>query len=472
MVAIPFPTSSRPGERPALGQGRLVNAFATKEGKAIRWKRVPGLKVFAEPSQAVASVFTGPRGLFWSGNDLVVAVKDRIARLNSSGTITMLNGTFAGDTPVTIARNNNATPDIVAVASASVVTIGASSISPYGDGDVGVPNSVSSLDGYLIFTYGDGTIRATGLNTISVDGLSSTKAESNPDGLLRGLVSAQLFYAMGQASIEVYQDVGKSPFPLERVAVIPVGLMAPFAVAGGQQEGWDTQPIFVARDGTVRRLSGYQEEIVSTPDVVRDILAVTEKSTLVASVYVVGETAIWSLSSPSWTWELNVSTGEWHQRRSYGLNRWRAAFSANAFDKWIVGDTQSGTLFEVSAAAQMEGADPLIFEVESESVKSFPARIQCRRADFDFVVGYGEEEGRDPIELNPQVEISWSDDGGVTWGTPVHRPLGREGRFGQLVSVLNTGQAGAQGRKWRLRVSDPVDCTLMGGDMQATARIV
>jgi len=470
MVAIPFPTSSRPGERPALGQGRLVNAYATKEGAAIRWKRVPGLKPFAVPSDVEASAFIGPRGLLWAGHELIAVVKDRVARIDGTGKITLLNGTFAGDTPVTIARNNNATPDIVAVGKTSSVKIG-SSVVPLDMGTFPQPNSVSSLDGYLIYTSGAGDIIATGLNTTTIPAGSMAKAESNPDGLLRGLVSAQLFYAMGQASIEVYQDVGRAPFPLERVAVIPVGLMAPFAVAGGQQEGWDTYPIFVARDGTVRRLSGYQEQIVSTPDVVRDILAVADKSTLVASVYVVGEMAVWSLSSPSWTWELNVSTGEWHQRRSYGLNRWRAAFSANAFDRWIVGDTQSGTLFELSPSTLAEGTNPLVFEVESDTARSFPARIQCRRADFDFVVGYGEEAGRDPIETNPQVEISWSDDGGVTWSIPVHRSLGREGRFRTLVSVLNTGQAGAQGRKWRLLISDPVDCTLMGGDMQASARI-
>jgi len=471
MTAIPFPTSSRPGGSPALGQGRLVNVYASKDGAAVRWSRVPGLRRFAEPSSGQVAAMTYPRGLTWSGIDLISVVRDRVLRVNSSGRITFLNGEISGTGPVTIARNNNAIPDIVVVSASGVVTVGSNMISAYPDGNVGAPNSVSSLDGYLIFTYGDGSIRASDLNTTEINSLSSTRAEANPDGLLRGIVSAQLFYAMGETTIEVYQDAGTMPFPLARVAVIPVGLMGPWAVAGGGVEGWDTSPFFVARDGTVRRLDGYQVQTVSTPDVVRDILAVKDRASLIANVHVSGENAFWSLSCPDWTWEYNVTTGEWHQRCSYGLSRWRAAFSAYAFDRWIVGDTRDGMLMEIDADCLDEDGEPLLFEIESDCVKAFPSRIQCRRADFDFNVGYGREAGLDPIELNPVVEISWSDDGGVTWSIPLLRPLGREGRFRQLVSVLNTGLSSAQGRKWRLRVSDPVPITLIGGDMQAEARI-
>ncbi len=34
---------------------------------------------------------------------------------------------------------------------------------------------------------------------------------------------------------------------------------------------------------------------------------------------------------------------------------------------------------------------------------------------FDFAVGVGNAPGQDPIETDPSVEISYSDDGGYTW---------------------------------------------------------
>jgi hypothetical protein len=470
MAIIPFPTSSRPGSQPALGQGRLVNSHAVKEGEKVHWRRVAGMTEFADPL-STTGLYDVPRGLFWSGVDLIWTFKDRVARVNSSGDVKLLNGEISGRLPVTIARNNNATPDIVVVAASGVVTVGDSTISGYPDGNVGAPNSVSMLDGYLLFTYGDGTIKASDLNTTTISPSSVWKAESNPDGLSRGMVSGQLFYAFGSATIEVLSDVGTSPFPLARQAVIPVGLIGQWAVAGGAVEGWDTDLFFVAQDGTVRRLSGYQTSVVSIPDVTRDIRAVADKTSLIASVYVMGENAFWSLSCAEWTWEYNVTTGEWHQRESYRQPRWRAAFSAYAFGKWLTGDVQSGRLFELTDFVLTEDEQPLIMTIESDAVKAFPARVQCRRADFDVNVGYGREIGLDPIEVDPQVMVSWSDDGGVSWSTPLIRSIGREGRYSQLVSVLNTGLAYPQGRKWRVQVSDPVPVTLVGGTMEASARI-
>ena len=468
MSAIKFPTSSQPGERPALGQGRLVNAYAVKEGDRVLWKRVPGLTTLLDTGEEK------PRGMLWfrEPQNLIYVAGSKVGKIDTSSQITWLNNDIDGAGAVSMARNNNATPDIVIVTNTNTWVATSAAVGPYPDGNISVPNSVSFLDGYFLFTYPNGEIRATNLNTTEIDPLSNTKAESNPDGLLRGIVSAQLFYAMGTSSIEVFQDVGETPFPLARVAVMQVGLFGPWAVAGGQQEGWDQSLIFVARDGTVRKIVGYQDQTISNADVVRDILSITDRSSLIASVYVVGDSAFWSLSSPDWTWEYNATTGAWHQRKSYQLSRWRAAYSALAFDKWIVADTQSTKLYEVSRTRQSEDGSPLVFEVESAPVTAFPARLQCRRADFDFVVGYGQERGLDPIEIEPVVSIEWSDDGGVSWRVPILRQLGREGRYSNLVSLLNTGMTGPQGRKWRLKVSDPIDCTLKGGQMFESARVV
>lgn len=465
MNAIPFPTSSFPGIHPTLGQGTLMNAYFSQEGNRALWKRVPGLKEFTDTG------LENIRGMMWSGLDLIVVAGTKVCRVDSMGNVKVLNGDIFGTTPVTIGRNNNATPDIIIIGQGITVQVGTESIQAYGDGNIAMPNSVSTLDGYLLFTYADGTIRATNLNTTEIDSLSFTKAESSPDGLLRGLVSAQLFYAMGTASIEVFQDVGTSPFPLQRVAVMPVGLIGPWAIAGGQQDGWSSQPIFVANDGTVRKINGYQEEIISHADVTCDILSVENKNTLIAQAYGVGDAPFWSLTSPDWTWEYNCTTKSWHQRKSHKKSYWRGKYATYAFGHWLVGDDQSGKILQISQGSFTETGDPLIFEIESDVVKEFPARTQCRRADFDFSVGFGRDCGLDPIEIDPVVQIAWSDDAGASWSVPVERYLGRQGYHRALVSVLNTGMATSHGRKWRLTVSDPVECMLLGGAMYNTARV-
>lgn len=469
-VPIPFPFSSAPGEKPALGQGRLINAYFSPEGEQKLWRRVPGLSLFLAGIENVRGML-----FFEARQQLLIVSGAKVgwvqALPGAETTIRWLGGEIDGSRPVCISRNNNAATDIVITTGTTSYVVAEFAVEPYPPGNISVPNSVSMLDGYFLFTYADGFIRASGLNTTDIDGLSYTKAESSPDGLLRGVVLGQLFYAMGTASIEVFRDVATTPFPLQRVHVLSVGLFGPWAVAGAQQEGWDNPFFFVASDGTVRILDGYQDSVVSTSDVTRDILTVTDRDAIRAFVYVVGKNPFLTINGPDWTWEYNLSTKHWHQRRSYQNNRWRAELSIQAFRRWIVGDTAGAGLLEIDPSVAFEANEPLIFEVESAAVAEFPQRVAGRRADFDFVVGYGRERGLDPIEIDPVVHVSFSHDGGVSFGTPLERPLGREGLYGSLVSVLNCGLSGAQGFKWKVVVSDPIDCTLKGGSMEADVRL-
>ena len=67
-----------------------------------------------------------------------------------------------------------------------------------------------------------------------------------------------------------------------------------------------------------------------------------------------------------------------------------------------------------------------------------------------------------PNVINPQVAISWSDDGGLSWGNPILRALGQQGVAKTTRIVLSRcGISGAIGRKWRLDVTDPVNSSFM-----------
>ena len=63
----------------------------------------------------------------------------------------------------------------------------------------------------------------------------------------------------------------------------------------------------------------------------------------------------------------------------------------------------------------------------------------------------------DPIETDPVVEISWSDDGGQNYYAPIQRKLGKQAQTRQLVSLIaNTGRSSWNARRWRLTIADPV----------------
>jgi hypothetical protein len=468
VAPLPLPTSSAPGTIPGEGTGRLVNAQALKDGTDVRWVSVPGLIVQASPGVA------SPRGGLLVGGTLYLAREGSLWALTAGLALSRVDS-LDGANPITMSRNNrgstaeSAGPDVVIVSEVGPFVVQGGKVVDYPDTVVGAPNDVSFLDGYFLFTYANGLIRATGTdatptNTLAMSDQSFTVAESSPDGLMRGTVQGGLFYAWGQSSIEVYADQGLTPFPLSRQQVIPVGLFGPWCVAGFEQ-GWDGPQIFVAADGTVRRLDGYTPNRISTRAVEHFIAAASGPNVLRACVYTYGGNAIWSLSSPQGTWEFNVSTGEWHERRSTGLNRWRAETSVNAFGRWLVGDIVTGDVLAVRDGARTEAGKPLVSRVESAALRGFPDRIRLGGLTVDIVTGQGDQAGADPVETDPACMLSWSLDGGARWAQPVTRQIGPPGAYGVAVRVGDLGRASREGVRVAVEVSDPVPFSLRAADL-------
>lgn len=470
MVAIPIPVSSAPGAKPQEGAGRLINCYAEKCELGARapviWLRTAGLRQLLSVTDHLHF-----RGAIMVGSTMVLLLDERAYTVTESGGVyTAVNrGALAGTDRVTVAKNNAGTPNIVAVTTAGAFNLFTGSApSSFADGDLPQPNSVSFLNGYFIFTIGNGRIFTTALNAVTVS--SSAFTTEQGVALRRGVVFRDEFFAFGDKLTGVYRDAATSPFPLERRFTIPRGIAGTHAVAGWE-DGWANDLIWVGEDVPVYRLNGYTPERVSSPDVERAIESCADRTLLEASVYMKGGNAIWSLTSPGeWTWEYNKSTQNWNERQSYGRDDWRGCGTIRAFDQWIAGDRTTGKLFKIDAEYYREADDPLTYEVQTGIVANFPARLGNPRADFDLTAAVGLSSGESPIQTAPSVLISWSDDGGYSFGNAVSRAIGGEGESQKLVSVLRTGLSKAKGRRFKLRVPDPVHVGLCGGQMAVEQR--
>lgn len=470
-IDVPFPTSNAPGSAPGEGMGRLINCYAYKEASGTRWRALPGLKALALTSALPAGDF---RGAVVVGSLLYVVLGQQCVIVGADLSVTILAGAVGGTGPVTMERNNNIVPDIVITSSQSNYVVAKPGtnqqqiVQQYPDGTLPYSNSVSFLDGYFLFTTRDGTIWASGLNTTTVlnaAGQASAKAEARPDGLLRGIVFGPSFLAMGDNTIEVWQDAATIPFPLARVTTIPCGLYGPWAVAGAQ-DGWTESVIFVAQDCSVRRLDGYTPTRISPVELDRLIEAVTDPTTLVAAVYTYGSDAFWSLSSPTWTWEFNVTTGAWHERQSQStaFTRWRATRSVRTLFGWVFGDLSASDLVTLDGSGLKEVGDPLTWGMDSAPVKQYPARIAVPDVFYDFVLGVA------PQGVDPQVLLSWSKDGGATWGVPLSRSLGVQGAAVGPIRLRRLGLSSHHGMRHRFRISDPVYTSFAGARTDASQR--
>ncbi len=115
---------------------------------------------------------------------------------------------------------------------------------------------------------------------------------------------------------------------------------------------------------------------------------------------------------------------------------------------------------------------PFRWRLESGAVENFPVGSRVGRLDCEFVTGVGSAPGLDPIETDPVVEISWSDDGGQTYSAPIRRKLGRQALTRELVSLIAcTGRSSWNARRWRLDISDPVYVGFMGAWQNTSPKV-
>lgn len=467
---IPFPVQTAPGAKRQESGGRIVNGYVEELGDQAPNKsiirRAPGLVNFG------TSARTGFRGSIPVQGVLYAAYNGKLEKWSSAGGASVNVGNLNGTVRGFFAANNNTTPDKVFVdPSGNIATFTPTAVTnSYPDADLPAVNSVDFLDGYLVFTTGDGRAFATDLNSTAVNALSFGKAEAKPDGLVRVVSWGGRLLFFGNQSTEVWTDAGTTPFPFARSTVIPRGLAGPYCVSG-YEDGFSRGPIWVGDDSCVYRLDGYTPVKVSTPDVEGLIEAVSDKTTLEMTCYISRGHAFVEISCPAWTCVLDVSTSQWSQAESYLGLRSRRAGAINAFSKWLTGDTAGGNMQQITSTANDEVGSPLRMRIESGPALNFPAGMIVGRADFYFVTGVGIATGHDPDQTDPDVEISWSDDGGLNWSNPLLRKLGRQSESRQLVSLVAcTGRTSWQGRRWRLDVSSGVYAGFLFGTMSDNPR--
>lgn len=469
-VSIPFPFTIAPGAKVQEGQGRIVNGYWEPMGDPAAphriCRRAPGLRNFATTSE------TAYRGSIEIGGTLYSAFSGKLVRHSSSGGVATVVGNLNGTKKGFFARNN-ASPanqlflDIdgnIATFTSSAVT----NASP--DPDLPSCSGLTVINNYFVCTTNDGRAFASGLGTTSFDALSFGRADAKPDGIVRPINFAGRLLLFGNYSLETWTDVGASPFPFQRQQVVPRGLAGPYAVAG-HEDGFGRDLLFVGDDnGVYRTTSGYEIEKISPPDLDALIEAVSDKTTLEASVYISRGHAFWQLSCDDWTWVFDLNTQTWTERDSYQKERSRIIGGIYTYGKWLCGDTETGDIQEITSAVHTEIGNPFRWRIESGPADKFPNSSFVGRADFRFITGVGEAEGLDPTQTRPKVEVSFSDDGGFTWTAPAVRELGRQSRTNAAVSLVPCGRTTQYGRRWRLDISDPVHVGFIGGTMAEDPR--
>lgn len=287
--------------------------------------------------------------------------------------------------------------------------------------------------------------------------LDFASTESETDNLLGVLVSHREVWLFGERSIEIWANTGASPFPFERIsgATIQRGAASKFSFAN-----LDNSVFWLGEDGVVYRANGYQPVRISTRPIEQAIGNET-LSEASAIAYQKGGHSFFVLTFPNGkTWIYDASSGAWHRRKSFGIERWRGNVYVFAYGRHLIGDFQSGKLWELKDDVYTEGTDPLVSERKtqylSDSVSNWHRMSEL---EIIFNTGVGLTTGQGSV---PMVDLRYSDDGGNTFTNFRQASLGAKGQYGKRVRFHGLGRAIQ--RVFHVRVSDPVRRDLISSE--------
>ncbi len=457
-VPLTLGTGSNPGRYGYDGTARLINCYVEQRGPEGRAQ----LPVYA--IDGLASWFSvaggGIRSMLAMDNLLYVVAGRLVYAIDASGTETELGG-LPSDGPVYMARNRRSpNPQIAIVCDGIYKMISGGVLVDVSDADLPPPSSVTHLDGYFVFGVSNGRMYASAIDDgTDVAALDFAAAEGNPDGIVMVTTRGRELLAVGNKSIEFWSNTGAENFPFTRANSIEIGCLSGKSVASISQT-----VAFVAHDGTVRVLDGYTPQRISNHAVERFVADTPDKSTLVATSWSDRGHSFYCLSSPIGTWTFDMATQFWHERQSYGLDRWRVSCVERFGDQLVAGHYDEGTLYTMSPDVYAEGSDPILMEVRPSAIHAHPNKMILHRLDVDVIPGVGIATGASE-DMSPGLMVDTSEDGGDTFGGERSLPLGTINQKLTTASAHRFGLIRPTGRTLRLRCSADVVRGFMSGSI-------
>lgn len=308
---------------------------------------------------------------------------------------------------------------------------------------------VEFVDNWLLFREPDsGRFFAADLGTATnFDALNFATAEGFPDDLVGLKVDHRQPMLFGSETVELWDNTGIAGFPFERAVN---GLLEIGCLNGRTVCKQDNSVFWLADDYTVRRIDGTTPVRISTHAVEQSIVGATIDDGT-AYAYSQDGHLFYVLTFPEVTWVYDATTGEWHNRQTYGLDYWVARSHAQAFGREFVGDATSNKVGYLSPTTYADWGSTLL---ASWTYQPIYADNELAFHDWLEVVletGVGLTSGQGS---DPQMMLRYSNDGGKTWTALSNKTIGAIGRYGTRVKWSRLGSS--NNRVYEASVSDPI----------------
>jgi hypothetical protein len=414
----------------------------------------------------------GVRGMLrFSATVAIVVVGANVYKIGTSGAGTLIGTISYATTPVSMASNGSVIM-LVTGTDGYAINPSANSVTQIINSAFTGADRVDYIDGYFVFNKpGTQQFQITQLLSTNIDPLDFASAEGAPDLLISLLVDHREVWLFGETSSEVFFNSGNADFPLERIqgAFLQQGCAAkntPARLGGGvvwlsaNEQG----------QGMVVKSQGYQPTRISTHAIEYAINKYSRIDDAIGFAYQSEGHSFYVLTFPTGnaTWVYDDNTQLWHERAwrnpvDGSMNRHRAQCVMAFANKIIVGDWENPYLYawDLDTYTDDGGILPAIRQVPHfASPDNTNLFIHKLWIDMETGVGLnGATQGSDP-----QVMLSWSKNGGHTFGTEVWASAGKIGEFRRRVNFRRVTRA--RDLVFRMTFTDPVKRAFIGAGVE------
>ena len=389
----------------------------------------------------------------------------------SSGAVVTDHGFIDGSGRVSLANNPQFLVIVVPGKTAYAYDNETSVLTEIDDTDFRVADTVSFKDGYFIFTSSDGTVFFISAlnNPLVYNALDFGSADVRPDKIIASHVNQNELFVLGEDTIELFQNIGGSGFPFQRVrgGNMQKGLHAKHSVID-----YDNSFVFLGGDvnelTAVWRLEGGMVKI-STSAIDTAIQKYTEAEVADAFAFTYAYRGNYfvaftftSTRIPSKTFVYDATTSaltgqrEWHERQS-GIedDKWRVTSMVSAHGELLVGDSIDGRIGVLNKDTHTEYSNSIFRQKASKPYDNDRFPIFVSELKLTMQAGVGLIDG-----LPPKIKMEFSNDQGHTFGNGYLRSYGKIGKYEALPSWRRQGRV-PRDRVLRFTTTEPVKSTLL-----------
>lgn len=321
---------------------------------------------------------------------------------------------------------------------------------------------VDEIDGYFVFTDPDTDQFYISQidDASSLDALDFSSADAQPDDIVTHRVLKRELYIFGTRSTEVWIDSSATDFPFTRYNSTPIdiGCVGHRAVIKAADA-----LIFVGStergNGIVYMMQGHQPQRISNRAIEEILAQSTDLSAVTMWTYQVDGAEFVGINAPgletTLVWE--AAANQWHERAELEDGE-LAPFRVDdvTFFEGQHYATGGNSDYIFDSGVYTLAGDPLLRSRTWPHIKNPSSEnTSFRSLEIECITGHG-----------GNVTLEVSNDGGYTFGPPLIRSLGVEGRRTQRVRWNFLGSA--RDRVFRLQCSDDVPFGIHGAFLDAS----